>query len=343
MALLWIEGCEGFGTSIASAPAPSGIIGRKYPVVGAESAMFVQAGRTGGYSINLVNPNCFFQTVALTTDNTLIVGCGIYKSHMGALSQAIITLYDGTTAGMNIRILTDGTLEIRRGTTQLEVTSNAISLATWYYLEFKVVCHDTTGSYDVHINETEWASDTNVNTKAGSNNYHDKVMFKGNDYASHFYVDDIYVCDSTGSNNNAILGNVKVLAIRPDQAGDDTDWTPSAGANYAAVDEEVLDEDSTYVETSSSGDQDLYNFENVTAVGAIKGIQIITEMRVTDAQSYDLNSVIKSGATEDEGLPETVSSLTYVTHVRVAEEDPNTSDLWQAANINSCQFGIKAT
>lgn len=343
MALLWIEGCEGFGTSIGSVPSPSGIIGRKYPTVGVEAAMKIRAGRIGGYSVEFANPNCYFQTSALTTDDTLIVGCAIYKTGIGSLSTPVVGLYDGATLGMNVRILSDGTLEVLRGTTQLEVTTNSINAATWYYLEFKVVCHDSTGSYDLKINETTWASATGVDTKAGTNAYHDKVMFRGNDFASATWVDDIYICDGSGSINNDFAGNVKVIALRPDSAGDDTDWTPSAGANYATVDEVELDEDTTYVETSTPNDQDLYNYDNLPSVGDIKGLQVVTEVRVTDAQSYDLNSVIKSGATEDEGAADTITSTSYVTQTRVQEIDPNTSSLWTKVNVNAAQFGIKAT
>jgi hypothetical protein len=341
MALLWIEGFEGFGTS--STPSPTGIVSRKYSVA-AENAMTVQTGRTGGYALRMVNANCSFKTSALTTDDTMIVGAGVRSSNIAsAANQPIIMMVDGVTAGMQVHINGDGTLTVKRGTTVLGTSTNNMSSNTWYYIEFKVVCHNSTGSYELRVNDTNWLSATGIDTQIGSNAYHDVVKFTGSNFTSSIDFDDIYVCDSTGTRNNNFLGNVKVLAIRPDSAGDDTDWTPDAGANYAAVDEVVLDEDTTFVETSGSGDQDLYNYGSLAASGVIKGLQIVTETRVTDATSFDLNAVIKSGTTEDAGSSETITSTSYVTHTRVAETDPDTSDTWQASAVNSCQFGIKAT
>ena len=186
-------------------------------------------------------------------------------------------------------------------------------------------------------------SDTGIDTKVGTNAYYDTVQFRGPySFVTNQY-DDIYICDSTGSDNNDFLGNRKVVALRPSAAGDDTDWTPSAGANYDAVNEVELDEDTTYVETSTTLDQDLYDYDALADVTNIQGIQINTEVRVTDAQSYDLNAVIKSGATEDEGSEDTITPTTFVTHTRIAETDPNTSSAWTLSNVNAAQFGIKAT
>jgi hypothetical protein len=43
MALLWIEGFEGFGTTVGGAPTPSGVFARKYTVQ-SENGFRLQAG-----------------------------------------------------------------------------------------------------------------------------------------------------------------------------------------------------------------------------------------------------------------------------------------------------------
>jgi hypothetical protein len=271
----------------------------------------------------------------------MIVGVAFSAGSL-LISGSFLRLYEDTQLGMNVHVNLDGTLDVYRNVTLLGSTTNTIVAGVWYYFEFKVVNHQTAGSYELRVNDTTWLSDSGIDTQTVLG-YHSVVEFRGPFSFVANNIDDVYICDGTGTRNNDFLGNVKVVAIRPDSAGDDTDWTPAAGANYAAVDEVVLDEDTTYVETSGSGDQDLYNYEALSSVGSIKGIQIITEVRVTDATSYDLNAVIKSNTTEDDGDPETITSTSYVTHIRLEETDPDTSDTWQAAAVNACQFGIKAT
>jgi len=255
-----------------------------------------------------------------------------------------VSLYDGGTVGMRVYSDSDGKLAVYRDTTRLATSTSAITAGTWYYIEFKVQVHDSTGTYELRVNESTWLSDTGVDTKTGSNSYYDVVDFHGPYSFVVNQYDDIYICDGSGSDNNDFLGNRKVVALRPSAAGDDTDWTPSAGANYAAVDEVELDEDTTYVESSTvTSDQDLYDYDALADVTNIHGIQINTEVRVTDAQSYDLNSVVKSGSTTDEGSADTITSTTYVSQNRISETDPNTSAAWTLTNVNAAQFGIKAT
>ena len=59
MALLWIEGFEGFGTTTGAAPKPAGAMGRKYPFIAQEGSMDIETGRDGGYCIELATTAWF--------------------------------------------------------------------------------------------------------------------------------------------------------------------------------------------------------------------------------------------------------------------------------------------
>ncbi len=341
MALLWIEGFEGFGTTISAAPAPTGIVNRKYPFVSDEASMRIQAGRVSDCSIEFGLTGIYMRSPLLTTDATMCVGLAIKVSAFPSAYESFLDFKDGFTQGMNVAINNDGTLVVSRGSTVLTVSASPLIIDQWHYVEFKTTCHNSTGSYELLVDEVSWLSDSGIDTQAGSNAYHDAFEL-GGIAGLNIYFDDLYCLDATGSVNNDFLGNVKVVAIRPDGAGGSTDWTPNAGANYAAVNEEELDSDATYVETSTTTDKDLYDYGPLSA-SSIKGVQLVTEVRVTDASSYDLNALIKSGATEDEGTPATVVSTSYVTHVRIAETNPDTSNLWTPSEVNAAQFGVKAT
>lgn len=342
MALLWIEGFEGFGTSLGVAPSPTGIVGRKYPLINREAFMDIETGRNGR-CLEIVETNGYIQCPNLTTNNTLICGCAIRLITLPVSISRLYSFYDGSTDGVNIRVKSDGTIAAYRSSTLLGTSTNQLAATNWYYIELKVVTHDSTGTVDIVVNGSNWLSLTSQDTQPGANAYHTAVRLGLNDGAVFTRYDDMYILDSTGSANNDFLGNRKVITLDPSAAGDTTQWTPSAGSNYENVDDGgLVDEDTTYNETSTDTDQDLYNYGNLSGdVSSVDGIQIVTETRVTTGQ-MDLSSVIKTGVTTSPGTPETVTSTSYITVNRIEEQDPDTAAAWTPSGVNGAQFGIKA-
>ncbi len=343
MALLWIEGFEGFGSSVGVAPSPTGIIGRKYPLINREAFMDIETGRFGK-CLETVETNGYIQTPNLTTNATLICGCAVRFTSLPASISRIYSFYDGSTEGVNIRVKSDGTIAVYLGaSTLIDTSTDQLTAGNWYFIELKVLCNDSTGTIDLVVNGSSWLALTSKDTQPGSNAYHTAVRLGQNDGAVFTRYDDMYVLDASGSANNALLGNRRVDVILPDGAGGTTEWTPSAGSNYQNTDEgELLDEDTTYNETSTDTHLDLYTYDNLPAEAAsVDGVMIVTETRVTTG-SMDLSSVIKTGSTEYPGTPETIVSTSYVTVTRLEEEDPDTSNPWIVSGVNGAEFGIKA-
>ncbi len=234
MALLWIEGFEGFGTSTGVAPSPVGIIERKYPNTYAVSSMTIE---TGTYGKCLEIPEDVLgsiRTPDLTTNNTLVIGCAIKWAALPSVTpDETFSFYDGTTRGINLRVDTDGKLSVYRSNTLLGTSTNTINISTWYYVELKILTHNSAGTVDLKINGTSWLSLSSQDTQQGENAYHTAFQL-GYSTTEIIQYDDIYVLDGSGSINNDFLGRRQVQAIRPNSAGDSTQWDPSAGANYAA-------------------------------------------------------------------------------------------------------------
>ena len=337
MSLLWIDGFEGYGTTPGGTPSPSGVIGRRY-VVNQESNMDVETGRISGYALQFTTTSCLCQTPALNTNATLIVGFAFKINEFD--NNTLMQMMDGATLGMNLQLMSSGEIRVRRGVTDLDTTSGlGLSINTWYWLEFKVLVNSTTGSYELRIGGTNVLSDSGISTQAGSNAYYDIVQLKA--AAAYPYFDDFYICNGAGSSNNDFLGDCHVTAIFPDGAGNSTDWTPSAGDNYACVDENPVTDDTDYVESSTSTDKDLYSYGSCGSPTNIKGLQINTDCRQTDATSYDIITPIRSGSTDYDDSAQTIGTTDYVTKRRIEEEDPDTSAAWTASGINSAEFGIK--
>lgn len=340
--LLWIDGFEALGTSVGSAPSPAGVVARKYSVISGESGMDIETGRFSGYCLELDAAGCYIQPEALTTDATMIVGLAVNFNLF--VNNPFLDFYDGATLGVNLRLTTDGELAVYRGTTLLGTTSGlGLSLDTWYYIELKVVCNDS-GSYELRVDGSNVLSASGVDTKAGSNNYHTtfRCISPNTGSAQRVKIDDLYCLDGSGSLNNNFLGNMKVVILLPNANGDSSQFAPSSGDNYACVDETICNDDTDYVEDDTSAQKDLYNYEALSGnPPVIAGIQINTDCRETDANSFSLITPCKSGSTENDDTAQTVTSSTYITKRRILETDPNTSAAWTKTAIDAVQFGVK--
>ena len=344
MALLWIEGFEGFGSSTGNAPAPSGIIGRKYPDYSGASDFDIQTGRLGGYSLELSSSGAYIQSPVLTTDDTLIIGFAVrFRAFSGT---SFVSMYDGTTQGINMRTIAGGELSVYRATTVLGTTVGlGLSIDTWYYIQLKVVCGDSpNGSYELRVSGVNVLSASGIDTKAGTHTYHDRFRLSNAVSTPPYPIfDDLYCLDSSGASNNDFLGNMRVADIRPNSDTAAKAWTRSAGSdNYTLANEVVIDDDTTYIESGVSTTKDLYDYESVLGLGdSVKGIQINTVCRETDANSFSLITVVKSDVDESDDSAQAIGTTSYVTKTRLVETDPHTSNAWTLAGLNAAQFGIK--
>jgi hypothetical protein len=340
--LLWIEGYEGFGTTIGAAPSPANVVARKYSSVVSESGMHIHAGRLSGYSIELNSTGALIRSLALTTNSTMIAGVAVNFGFALALCR-FLSFYDGVTLGMNVQLTAAGELAVYRGATLLGTTSGlGLVLGLWYYVEFKVVCDDTTGSYELRVGEVNVLSASGIDTKIGSNAYHTAFQVERS-AAVTVLLDDVYCLDGSGSVNNDFLGNSRVSAIYPNGDTASKDWNRSAGAdNYALVDEAIVNDDTDYVESGDTGDKDLYDYGAVSGVTvAVRGLQINTMCRETDVTPFNLITIAKAGTTESDDAGQAIGTTSYVSKRRVVELDPDTGVAWTVSGINAAQFGIK--
>ena len=98
MALLWLEGFEGYGETIDSTPLPAGVLEGKYCPAAGTTTMLTRAGRYGGMCIYYGGSNNEIRTPHLTTHDTMIAGCGFYRATTD--DCAILTFVDDGTYGI---------------------------------------------------------------------------------------------------------------------------------------------------------------------------------------------------------------------------------------------------
>lgn len=344
MALLWIEGFEGFGTTPGSVPLPVGALDRKYvDTPGNSSWMDIEVGRLGGYCLEIGDGKALGMVVP-TTDATLICGVAFNKYNDINRDYEIVAFYDGAQRGIGVTsIAATGELEVKLDGSLLGTTSGLGLLDnTWYWLELKVVTDNAAGEYEVRVGGVSVLSDSGLDTQGGSNAWSDKVSFRAPTGGSAVQIDDIYICDGTGGVNDDFLGGVKVVGLSPD--ADDTanfgTSTPSAN-HFENVDENPSDDDTSYVEENTVNTTDLYDYEALSDTGEVFGLQINTICRETDATLFSLITPIESNGTQDDGSSQPLTGVDYTNLHRVSEVDPDTNTAWTINGVDAAKFGIK--
>jgi hypothetical protein len=187
----------------------------------------------------------YVQTPVLTAGDTFFIGMRVAAKRALWRGGHDFLKVVNTTGGLqcSLRCYNDGSIQFIGGTAGTVKTVWKWGSGYQFYLELKVVIHDTTGSYEIRINGQTLVSQTNIDTKLTSDANVDRIRFgtfnstgSGSDEGNR--ITDLYVCDDSGSVNNTFLGPVRVLSLHPDADGDDEDWTLSSGTDsYALVNE----------------------------------------------------------------------------------------------------------
>lgn len=354
MALRWIEGFEGFGDTLGVAPQPTGVLARKGYTVNNEANFDIEAGYwSSGFSLELNNAGDYLHSPKFSSlaDRTTVIAFATVFSNLGAYK--FISLYDDSDAeSVNLRLRADGEIDVYCASTLLGTTSGAAIVANvWRYIELKVYTSGSAGTVDIHIDQSSVISLSGLDTYVSSA-YQTSWRLWALD-SGQVKFDHLHFLDGSGAKNNDFLGLKQVRTVFPGAVGDYEDWTPSAGDNYECVDEDVIDDLTSYVSTNVSGRQDLYGYPDITALQmpeGIAGVQVNTDCARTGGTTFGL-LVVALGAKlyvmppAVDGAPPTYPLYTvdhsdFQTITSVMESNADEAD-WTRANFNTTQFGVK--
>lgn len=149
-----------------------------------------------------------------------------------------------------------------------------------------------------------------------------------------------------------LYGEPKILILRPNTVGDLTELviggTAPAPSNWMSVDEEVADEDVTYVFLNYiyySGEfrTDLYGLQDTSQAGTIKSVKAYVRCRRHDPTLNGfVCTAIKTGGTVYYGSVIEHPTLTtnWATFSTAYYVNPNTGQPWTWAEINALQAGV---
>ncbi len=161
------------------------------------------------------------------------------------------------------------------------------------------------------------------------------------------YIDDIAINTPTGSTQNSWPGLGKVIALKPEADTATKDWSASAGSdNYAMVDETPPDDETTYVTTSSTGAEDIYD---VAAPPDLTGLVIagvwteIVARKLDSASAATVVPGIVSGGVKSWAPPAALPTSYTKIIGPFLTANPADSESWEYADLANIKVSIKAS
>jgi hypothetical protein len=273
----------------------------------------------------------------------------------------------GTTRKISIRLTTAGLLQLFNSEdgAQVGADSSAISLNTWYRIAVRMnsttlatTAVEARAYVDTPGASTFWNPSGTIDLAANATSVY---CGHDGDAALDYIVDDLALNDTSGSFQNSWPGEEKVIILRPNGNGDNSDWGGSDGNstdNYLLIDETPPDT-ADYVEDNTSGQIDDYNLEATpAAMGASDTINVVhvgVYGAVSDATSGDPDMVLRikasASGTVEESASLDVNSVTYHAPAPLPANDnyqltlydlPGASTTaWTKADLDQAQAGVR--
>lgn len=300
--------------------------------------------RTGAYSLDLTNK---YDGVVVTLGDsytTLYVGVA-YRPSSSAFGNgvALVSVNNQDNEGL-VRIGHPGatnTLAVyRSGTSGAIATGSGLSLNTWYYIEVKFVIDAENGEVEVlldGVSDISYSGDTQGTYAPGS------IRRVGlgvpgatatSTSSAQGYYDDFMVA------TDGHVGRCGIELLKPTGAGNTTQLTPSAGANYACVDEVPPNDGTDYVSNATVDKYDTYSLGDLTQSGTVKAVQGFMRGVLSEAGEGAIAPVLRSGGTDYTGTDQGLD-VSYAYKRQLYNVDPKTGVAWVGANVNLLEFGPK--
>lgn len=289
-----------------------------------------------GYASGVIIP--FASTI------TPYVGFGIYRppstnsSYQYGSRFCPIVIGNGYngTYGDHLSFVIDsaGYIHVYCGSILLGTSNDVIPENTWIYIEIYAKASHTVGEIKIRLNgSNEILNLTNKDTIYGSGNLsYDRLILSDTYSANGMYYDDLYI------DNTQFHGDCKIQTIYPDAIGNYSQFTPSVGFNYACVDE-TIPNDADYVEATTVGLKDSYNFQALNKNYAIVAVQLNLRAEKTDAGDKQLRGFTRISNIDYNGNTQDLADNAYTYVEKIWELNPATNIAWTKAVIDAAEFG----
>jgi len=291
---------------------------------------------------------------------------------VGGTVSTFLDLYSGATNVVAldiVNLLAVYTVNVYYNNFGASLPAFTINPDTWYRIEVEYDSTPANGSevLRVYLDGVLMSSATNLNYTTKTVNQISQGIFNGSGSTvtagnAVAYVDDLAVNDSSGSVQNSLPGDGKIVHLKPAGAGDNNTWQTSAGGagsstNYQAEDETTPDDATTYLKriatTIKVDDYTVQDPVSVAGIGASDTVNVVAigvrggAISATASTGRDILLRVKSasGGTTSKSANSTnrMNVNGWTTHSAAAPKvhkltsytDPTTGSAWTVTGTNS--------
>ena len=353
MALLWFDGFETYENFVDAGVVSSAYFASFNSTDNAQTT-FGDYGRRSSRGIRDLRADYYWGFILQSglDINEFVLGFAFEQDESGVRSintgEPFIAIFEGANYHLSVCVTPEGNFSVYRNLSTLLGTSSGatVQVRVYHFFEIKFLIHGSVGYVTIWLDNLQILSLTNQNTLQGSNAWADQFRFRGIHNNLTTLYDDLYLLSTSGSAPcNDRLGDIRVDVQRPDGAGIHTDFTPSAGSNYENVDETYPDDDTTYNDGSTIGNQDSYGLPALPSPPAgatIYGVKDQITVRKTDAGTMGVKILTVQGGS-DYLSEEFALTDTFTSPARVMENNPDDSAAWEDADISGGEVGVEIT
>lgn len=336
MAIIFSDGCGEYYSTTEMLRVWSAFAG---------ATVVASGGRRNGAHISINNIDSVLKY--LPSSQEMFIGFGLRMDSTGSFTHVLTTGFDGG-AHVTLHVTASGALEARLNSSTILATTDVgiIASSVWYFVELRVLIDNgTSGQVEIRLDGLSRAVDNATDTQNGATALVNYVSWA--ETVSHFDIDDVYVCDTTGSApQNTFLGDIQIDRLTPDGAGvtSDFDTTTGSANHWENVDDVRPDDDTTSNETNTANDVDMFTFDNLPALsggGTVLGVKAVAYVKKLDAGLAQIQLVARPDVTNVVGTTKALQT-SYAYHVEYYDEDPDASIPWTEASVDGSEFGVKA-
>jgi hypothetical protein len=281
------------------------------------------------------------------TSGPYFFGARLYVNATIGAGQNLFAFLDGSgQPQVTFQTNINGTITAKRGsgngtTLGTSSTGTVLTQNVASYVEFGMTCSATVGTVDVFINGAHVLALTAQNTQGQGTTNVGAVQFLG--ASLNGYLQDLYVCDSTGSYNNTFRGEIRVLPSHAAGPGTTAinQYTANGAASVWQSVAAVTPADSTvYSSDGTAGDRMSVTVAGTSSTNAIAALVHISRIKKTDSGARTAAQTITSQGVD--AISSTLSPGTsYAYFLQVSETDPATGAPYTTTGVNQIQSGVK--
>jgi len=303
--------------------------------------------RTGRGVYQLLNQD------RLTFDNTityteLYFGFAINCRTLG-ISQILYAWTDDPGVYSNflsIRLASTGAVEVKRTATTIATSAEGvITIGQWYYFEVWFKPLNSNGRAVVKVDGStviDFTGDTTneeefINAFSFGGNSGDNAGYGG------MLLDDIVVNSADGAVNNTYPGMVRLLPIRPDSTGTNSDWT-RAGVDLGSDEAQLRNGTWEFAMMQTPDADDLQDavpeIPDLPAGATITNIVLSVRAKVEAGAGVIAPLVIANGTSDISADQTLVSAWRYYQYAW--DVNPDDSAAWDEADLSLLKIGVSS-